>query len=203
MPTPGSGKRPVHVLTPLTFDDDYFNNKGYSSYQNFPHFAQRAQWISQNLSGSILEIGCAHGYLMTELKALGVIIQGVDRSSYVESQKESGVAGNITIADIKDMVLTKDQYDWIISWNVLDCLSDDVSAQETANVLNGGSINQLHIISMSGDHFIAQGYFIRDYNYWRALLPDAVLIRYEDKRVYNPAGKSLSKIPLCWGLVSE
>lgn len=188
----------------MIFDEKYFKGDGYGDYINYPHFHQRAQWILQNLSGDILEIGCAHGYLMKELQTLGVIIDGVDKSSYVDSKSVVEVKGNILIADIKDVFLATNQYDWIISWNVLDCL-DDVSAQEIADILNSGGVNQLHVVLMSekNNDYTKQGYFIRDYDYWRGLLPNAILVRYEDGKVFNPTGENFSKIPLCWGEVSE
>ena len=65
--------------------------------------------------------------------------------------------------------------------------------------LNQFSAQQIHIIS-TNEQFIEGGYFIKPMSYWQELFPNAILIEYETKKVFN--SESL-KIPLCWGMVSE
>ena len=187
---------------PMVFDETYFTDgtRGYKNYQNYPHFAQRALWIKNNLSGSILEVGCAYGYLMAELKALGITIEGVDKSKYIKFHLLTNIAGHVTIADISDVVLIEGQYDWITSWNTLDCLDNEDHAIAVAEVLNTAK-NQLHILSMGEKRskYTDMGYFIRDILFWRKLLPNAVLVCSECKAVYNPITFKFSHIPLHTG----
>lgn len=186
---------------PLIFDEKYFTETGYSPYKNSPHFRERARWIEQNLSGTILEVGCAAGYLIDELDFLGITIEGLDKSSYIVGIAPTSIADRITIGDIANLsTFYSSQFEWIISWNVLDCLDSDSHAQQVCSQLNALGKNQLHVIATDGDHFKQQGYFIQNYAYWRNLLPNATIIE-EMGRVNSSL--SLSKVPLSFGRVSE
>lgn len=187
-------------MVPLTFDEDYFiNGIGYRNYSNYPHFKQRAEWIRDNLSGSILEVGCAAGYLIFEAYKLGIAISGIDKSKYIVDQSPSEIVSQIVLGDVVN-IDSELHFDWIISWNLLDCLDDDIHAENVADVLNSIGSNQLHVLCMSGQKYADEGYLIRDYVYWHGLLPEAHLVSFENKKVYN---SSFSKIPLCWGQVTE
>lgn len=168
------------------------------NYQNFPHFKDRAVWIKDNLSGSILEIGCAFGFLIYELNKLGVTAYGLDQSSYALSQAPSEIIDQLALGLIKDL---NTNYDWIISWNVLDCLKDESDALQVAQILTTYATNQLHIIQTDGEEdYTKQGYFIREYDYWRTLLPDAHII---EEMGFVHSSLSFSKIPLSFGSRSE
>lgn len=189
----------------LNFDESYFTTKdeGMKGYRNFPHFKERALWVQANLSGSILEVGCAFGFLIYELDKLGVSIYGVDKSEYAGTQLAPEIANRVSIVDVMDMMIGQDHYDWIISWNLLDCLDDDEHAKNVSYTLNMGG-SQLHVVCMSGQRYTDQGYFIRDYNYWRNLFPDAYLVDHETRTMYVPDGKELlSEVPLVKNLVSD
>lgn len=186
----------------LDFDESYFNGgDGYSAYKNYPHFKDRALWVQNNLSGTILEVGCAAGFLIYELDLLGIEIFGIDISSYIISQAPSSIKDRISLLDIIDLTLNSPVFDWIISWNVLDCLDSDNYARFVAQALNASAKNQLHIIQTDGDEdYIKQGYFIRDYHYWRNLLPFASIVE-EMGIVHSSFG--FSKIPLSYGSETE
>lgn len=189
----------------IIFDETYFNgDQGYKEYKKYIHFTERALWVSNNLTGKILEIGSAYGYLLEELFNIDdkIDIAGIDISSYAVSQAHSSIASKITTVDIKD--ITTSGYDWVISWNVLDCLDDETHASQVAEKLNAIGVNQYHVLSMSGERYTKQGYFIRDYSYWRNLLPNASLVDYETGIVYTPDGKmEKAQVPLCWDKVSN
>lgn len=186
----------------VNFDTDYFNKEGYSNYQNYPHFKQRATWVKNNLTGTLLEIGCAYGYLLHELTLQGVECYGIDSSPYVETKVDSELLAKYEKVDIKDYTIGV-PYDWCVSWNVLDCLKDELDAQTVATKLKTFATNQLHVICISGYNYTRQGYFIRPYEFWRNLLPDAYLVDYGNRIVHVPSDeKQLSNIPLCWGNVT-
>lgn len=187
----------------MQFDEDYFNGLGYSQYQDYPHFALRADWINKNLSGNILEIGCGYGFLLYHLSLQGKENFGIDNSSYVETKVDTNIKAKFQRIDIKDYSIGT-KFGWCVSWNVLDCLIDETDAIAVTTKLKTFAINQLHIVCMSGQNFIDQSYFIRDIIYWRTLLPDAYLVDYQTKKVYIPDGQqTLSAIPLCWGMVTD
>lgn len=186
---------------PPTFDEDYFKGGHYHLYQNYAHFRERATWTANNLSGSILEVGCAYGYLILELDKLGISISGVDLSSYAVGNADKSITSRIVIGDIADQKYSSNNFDWIISWNTLECLRDDQHAEAVASVLNNAAKSQLHIISMVGNSnsasYLLNGYFMRSLEYWRKLLPDAVFVCSECRRVYSfPGQDDLHNIPL-------
>lgn len=187
----------------IEFDEAYYTETGYSQYQDYPHFAKRAEWISENLSGNILEVGCGYGYLLHHLSLLGKENFGIDSSAYAEGQADTNVKARFEKIDIKDYsVATK--FDWCVSWNVLDCLIDETDALAITTKIKTFATNQLHIICMSGQRYTDQGYFIKDYTYWRTLLPDTYLVDYETKAIYIPDGERvLSGVPLILKLVSD
>ncbi len=186
---------------PITFNEEFFNGDiGYQEYKNYPHFHDRAFWIKSNLSGRILEIGSAHGFLIEELNSMGMQIEGIEKSEYAVSQVDSSINNKIITKDVVDHTFLTDEYDWIISWNTLDCLDDDTHAENVASILNKGAKNQLHIISMhespNSPSYIRDGYFMKTSKYWRNLFPDAILVCSECRKVYNPTSFDFSKIPL-------
>lgn len=182
----------------MNFDEEYFNTIGYKNYRNYPHFRQRAEWIKNNLSGGILEIGCAYGFLIEELNKLGIMIGGIDISEYAISQASILLKDQVKVSSASVII---NYYDWIISWNVLDCLDSESHAKEVADVMNAASNNQLHIISMIDlkEKYTNLGYFIRDAAFWKILLPNAVLVDCESGAVYNPTAFKFSQIPLHTG----
>ena len=189
----------------MDFDATYFNGEsGYKQYQNYPHFVARALWVSNNLQGKILELGSAYGYLLEELFNIdeSIYIRGVDKSAFAKSQADLSIKDKIYTVDIANADI-QTQYDWIISWNVLDCLDSKAHAIVVANTLNSTRANQLHVLSMEGDKYRELGYFIHDYTYWRSLLPNAILICAECNKVYNPTEFKFSQIPLHSGKVTE
>jgi cyclopropane fatty-acyl-phospholipid synthase-like methyltransferase len=188
----------------LNFNESYFNDpdEGYREYQNYPHFNQRATWIKNNLTGNLLEVGCGYGYLLHELTLQGVECFGIDSSPHVDTKVSNDLKARYEKIDIKDYSVGV-PYDWCVSWNVLDCLKDEIDAQTIATKLKQFATSQLHVICMEGTHFTKQGYFIRSYEYWRNLLPNAYLVDYDAKIVHVPTGeRKLSDIPLCWGMTT-
>ena len=150
-----------------------------------------------------MEIGCAYGFLIEELNKIDMRIIGLDKSEHAYEQ--SNVKGQIALNEIITFPYASKEYDWVISWNVMDCLDSESYAELVANRLNFAAKNQLHIISMSesiNKNYSNEGYFIKSYDYWREIFPDAILVCSECKIVYDPL-KRFSKIPLHWKQVSE
>ena len=92
---------------------------------------------------------------------------------------------------------------YIFSWNVLDCLNEQ-KAVEIAKHLNKFKAQQIHVVCCLEDKtsykYIDQGYFIKSIDYWRKLLPNAIIVEYGTEHVYG--SKSL-KIPLSSHKVSK
>lgn len=177
----------------LQFDEKFFTED--IKDVDYPHYLKRAEWIANyiNPNSIVYILGCGFGYLVKYLKNLGINAIGVELADYAYNIKKDD---SILHADIINVDYSN--ADYLFSWNVLDCLTEQ-KAIDVANQLNRFSAQQIHIIC-TDEIFIAQKYFIKPMSYWQNLFPNAILIEYETRKVFN----SLSlKIPLSWDLVSD
>ncbi len=67
------------------YDEAYFHggSKGYGDYSYHPRWMDVARWVKSRWQPtSVLDVGCAKGFLVQELRMLGVEAYGVDISEY-------------------------------------------------------------------------------------------------------------------------
>jgi len=193
----------------LLFDEDYYNagDKGYKDYKDYPHFLERAKFIKEVLQAKkVIVLGGAYGFLTKHLLDLGVESVTIDNSDYAYKQKnvfDENYIKNDIINLSKYTIFT--EADWIVSWNVLDCVSDDSESKQIAEVLNRFKGKQLHIICMNDKSYEEHGYFIRTPSYWEELYPNVCLVNYDGKTITNkPIDYEETKnVPLNWGMVTE
>lgn len=145
------------------FNESYFDGKntrykhngGYDTYQKNNSFIFFADKLFQdyNLEGKkVLEIGCAKGFILEELKDKGVNIYGVDFCEY---------ATNLVREDLKNKVICEDaliylktcqdnEFDFIFSRWVLSCMTDEYLI-ELIIELNRVCLQQVHIVELAGN----------------------------------------------------
>jgi len=194
----------------LVFNEDYYNigDKGYKDYKDYPHFLERAKFIKEVLKAKkVIVLGGAYGFLTKRLLDLDVESVTIDNSDYAYKQK--------AVFDenyIKNDIINLPKYtvfataDWIVSWNVLDCLSNDIVAKEVGEILNKFEGKQLHIMCMvDNEPYENDGYFIREQKYWKELLPNACLVDYDTKKIIQKPidYEEIKSVPLNWGMVTE
>lgn len=133
----------------LTFDSAYYNggrSYGYGLYSRelwgsnatFPDFAAELlnKAASRGLSlaqRTVLVVGCAYGYTVEALRALGVDAYGMDVSAYAVSQAPAAVAPYVIQGDVltdldaaRDLAGLKGRrtFDFLLDEDVLTCLDD-------------------------------------------------------------------------------
>ena len=107
--------------------------------------------IRNNLAGSsIMELGCAYGYLVAEGRKQGLEMYGIDVSQWAYDQADPVYAQPyMTVGDARTIINTwrNNQYDFVISRWFLECMSDtDING--FINKLNRGTkVKQIHIIN--------------------------------------------------------
>jgi hypothetical protein len=71
-------------LNSAYYNKDYFDGgKGYFLYEDAGHFRDTAEWLVREFQPqTVLEIGCAKGFLVKALRDLGVKAYGCDISEY-------------------------------------------------------------------------------------------------------------------------
>jgi len=170
----------------MEFDEEFFT-KEINGEIDHPHFLQRAKWIKNYIPpGSwVCILGCGFGHLVKHLRDLGVNVFGVDVSVYAFNCR---VDEQVFCSPAESFKFPKGVY--IFSWNLLDCLTEDIALKLSQN-LKG--FKQIHVVCCSGDY---KKYYIKPKKYWNILFPDAIIIDYE-----NPF--SDLHIPLSWGRVSN
>ena len=177
----------------MIFDERFFTEE--IKDVDYPHYQKRAEWINNyiNPNSIVYILGCGFGYTVKYLIELGVNTIGIEIGEYAYNNKKDN---SIVFDDIVNIDYSN--ADYLFSWNVLDCLTQQ-KAVDIANQLNMFSAQQIHIICTS-EHYIEQGYFIKPMSYWEGLFPNAILIEYETRKVFNSGSL---KIPLSWNLVSD
>lgn len=120
-------------MTNKKFGKDYFGSGSYASYKKeanrwVPKTAKKINNIIGNKPSRILEVGCAHGYLIAELQdKYGHIVKGIDYSLYAVKNSEKSVQKNIKQGSILELPFRKNSFDAVICLDVINYLeSNDV-----------------------------------------------------------------------------
>lgn len=107
---------------------EYFDgnrNQGYGGYKNDgrwgPVAADLVEHYGLREQSTILEIGCAKGFLLSSLKEIlpNAEIWGVDISPYALSQAPENIKNNLIIANAKELPFEDKSFDLVLSINSL------------------------------------------------------------------------------------
>lgn len=113
------------------FGKKYFSS---GSYDNYKKEADRwapivARKINKIIGGNpveILDVGCAHGYLIAELQnKFGHSVEGVDFSPYAVKSSEKSVRNKIRRGNILKLPFRKNEFDALICLDVINYLEED------------------------------------------------------------------------------
>ncbi len=112
------------------FDGDRKN--GYGGYHYHPRFWQQVVKDFQNYyrltkDHSILDIGCAKGFLLYDFVSLipGIQVQGIDISSYAIQNAHPDIKSKVQTADARDLPYLNDSFDLVISINTIHNFEGD------------------------------------------------------------------------------
>jgi len=150
----------------IVFDEEYFENtqgltRGYSDYQDYPHFATRAQWLADYMTTEgythVTVLGAAYGYLIKYLVETHSFttstVTGIENSDYAITQANAlgyGVTqGYMIKADIEIYVYPAT--DLIISWGVLDSLPSLTAVTNAIIQANDSGADQIHVVCTDDD----------------------------------------------------
>lgn len=140
------------------YTKDYFENQGgsnYTEYIDWPFFKERAGWLVETYNPkSVFELGCAKGFMIDHLVALGIDAHGVEISEYAYSQaKNKARIWNLDFTDEFLPINLRD--DLVVSFDVLEHLPVD-KVDQVVKWLKGAK-QQFHMITTDeydfhGDH---------------------------------------------------
>ena len=121
-------------VDPSRYDEEYFENgivtglSGYMNYRWIPeltlpmsHFLIKQLNIAD--SQTVLDFGCAKGFMVRAMRLLGIDAYGVDVSQYAIGQVPAEVAKYCNhISGCDDAQCFPRRYDWLISKDVFNSL---------------------------------------------------------------------------------
>ncbi len=118
----------------MQFEEEYFSHLNYSKKGQLiaRHVVETLKWasrtVNQNLldgSGkSALDVGCAFGYGISALSALGYDAIGTDISSYGQIQAKEHSSNDYVICDAQTSLPFNKQFDLVTSFEVLEHLEN-------------------------------------------------------------------------------
>lgn len=120
------------------FGREFFDgnrNHGYGGFNYFPKFWQpviptfQKHW-SLDKNSSILDVGCAKGFMMHDFVQLipGITVKGVDISDYAVEQVIGDMKPHVKVADAKNLPFADKSFDVVISINTVHNLEREECA---------------------------------------------------------------------------
>jgi cyclopropane fatty-acyl-phospholipid synthase-like methyltransferase len=145
------------VLQPSEYDISYFDGKlgnphpeGYFEYARSDWMSGEIERFLQGLNPAVLankkvlELGCAKGFLVEDLRNLGVDAYGIDISQYAIDN--TPIPNYVTLGDCYDLsAYSNKEFDWVYSVRLLPCL-DPNNIPNLIDDIKRIAKNQLHII---------------------------------------------------------
>lgn len=164
------------LLQPSEYDEFYFDYgkaqgqgsaasvlAGFTKYERWNRFEganstgefwkdKAANWVNHLALANkkVLELGCAKGFVVKDLRDAGVDAYGMDVSSYAIGECEEGMSQYLTQGDIRtdlDQYSNK-EFDVVVSFRVIECLTDAEVAQLMDDCQRIGK-KQVHIITVN------------------------------------------------------
>lgn len=132
------------IIRPGMFNKTYFQGGNYKNYKEIAllwtgRVARRIKRTSGKIHPQVLDVGCAHGYLMLALQEAGCQVQGLEYSSYVISQAKKTVRENIKQCSILENCFRKSEFDAVVCLNVLEYIPEDQVKKALRNLVKWSS----------------------------------------------------------------
>ena len=116
------------------FDGD--RRHGYGGFNYHPRFWQPVVPTLQAHFGltagtSLLDVGCAKGFMLHDLAALisGIVVKGVDVSEYAISNAMEDMKPHVQVADARNLPFADKSFDVVISINTIHNLKREACGQ--------------------------------------------------------------------------
>ncbi len=163
----------------VEYEKDYFENGnemgGYSGYQDYAaHSGRAAKLIKIAQPLSVLDVGCAYGYMVRQFLWRGVPAMGCDISQYCEEKAWEIIPGHFKLCPAWDLDFGDKEFDLIYCEGVLEHLPEDRIMQVFAEFERVADRCYLQV-SFEGDENAkeTEGHLcMHDESWWFARMPD-------------------------------
>ena len=148
----GSAKTEDVRLIARQFGEEFFDGDrqyGYGGFQYFSRFWQPViptfqKHFGLTSSSSVLDVGCAKGFMLHDLEELipGIVVGGVDISDYAIENAMESVQSKVQVANATNLPFAENSFDIVISINTIHNLDREDCAKalkEIERVSNKGS----------------------------------------------------------------
>jgi SAM-dependent methyltransferase len=125
----GAAKTEADREVARRFDKDFFDGDrrtGYGGFTYHPRFWQPVIPAIQShfdlaVGSSVLDVGCAKGFMMHDLAALipGITVKGVDVSAYAIEHAIDSMRPHVSVADARALPFADKSFDVVISINTI------------------------------------------------------------------------------------
>lgn len=154
-------------MSPEPFDADYFlhgKETGKSLYENYrwmpeltiPMVMAIVKHLGIQPTDTVLDFGCARGYVVRAFRELGYSAYGYDVSEWAVENADSGVYHYLT----RNVDLAfRSQYDWIIAKDVLEHVQ--TAADTVLRLMNAARVGVFAVVPLSsvdGSRYVVECY---------------------------------------------
>lgn len=173
------------VLDVSEYDASYFDgreqslrhNAGYSSYRRWRRkngvnslgefwldYAKSIFDENQMAGKKVLEIGCAKGFMVKDLRDLGVDAYGVDVSQYAIDNCEPEVTPYLYVGDARTELsqFSNNEFDLVYSLRFLECVSE-IDIPNLISEMKRISKYQFHVVDEQPN---SDFYLVHDLQWW-------------------------------------
>jgi SAM-dependent methyltransferase len=166
-------------LNSAYYNKDYFDGgKGYFLYEDAGHFRDTAEWLVREFQPqTVLEIGCAKGFLVKALRDLGVKAYGCDISEYALNEAPEDVKDYLYLIDITDPnPVTLPKFDLVVSFDTFEHLPEEKLANVFAFLRSVGHRYYIKVATPETPDWQHDPTHItiQPLEFWQALFEDAI-----------------------------
>jgi len=111
------------------FEGGLSNYKGYTYAKEWAYVAKELTEVFQLKGKRVLDVGCAYGYLVNELKKQGVIAVGIDISDYAMKKAREAQISDILHADALHLPFKDKSFYCVIAFELVEHIPREFEAQ--------------------------------------------------------------------------
>ena len=175
----------------VSYDKAYFNGKGYIKYEDFPsHYVRALHLVSLFRPESVLDVGCAYGYVVKYLHDFGIRAVGCDVSEYAGERSKEVIPSDFVLCDMRQGLPFADKsFDLLYCEGVLEHIEEkylDFIMKEFERVSNKRCLQIA--LSEHPNAELEQGHItLKDHLWWYEKMPMRTCLALESSIDTNTA----------------